>query len=241
MPRGNQAKMAESKKRTASTKSVSDEELSPKRAKALKDANKTGILDKCVFCTKSGVRTMLEGAGTATNMRFFLMFLIYGSKITVLFKRFHLAAEHYFPEGKFKDVAPPSADDLEPGKLLPNNLMGKVYKYSCHFQVKQGSIFTNLEKLHTRALFIPQPCTKRKQGYKELVLHLATQHQLLKEVLCPFGGMLIRFLILSLKYSPAHLWLKHFPGQVMSKDKRPGVAALFEDKEQVNWNIPSFI
>ena len=54
--------------------------------------------------------------------------------------------------------------------------------------------------------------------------------------------MLIRFLILSLKYSPA---LKHFPGQVMSKDKRPGVAAvfaaLFEDEEQVNWNIPSFI
>jgi len=165
MPRGKQAKMAESKKRTASTKSVSDEELSPKRAKALKDANKTGILDKCVFCTKSGVRTMLEGAGTATNMRF------------------HLAAEHYFPEGKFKDVAPPSADDLEPGKLLPNDLMGKVYKYSCHFQ----------------------PCTKRKQGYKELVLHLATQHQLLKEV--------------------------------MAKDKRPGVAAVFkalyEDEEQV--------
>jgi len=158
MPRG---KQAESKKRTASTKSVSDEELSPKRAKALK----TGILDKCVFCTKSGVRTMLEGAGTATNMRF------------------HLAAEHYFPEGKFKDVAPPSADDLEPGKLLPNDLMGKVYKYSCHFQ----------------------PCTKRKQGYKELVLHLATQHQLLKEV--------------------------------MAKDKRPGVAAVFkalyEDEEQV--------
>jgi len=67
--------------------------------------------------------------------------------------------------------------------LLPNDLMGKVYKYSCHFQ----------------------PCTKRKQGYKELVLHLATQHQLLKEV--------------------------------MSKDKRPGVAAVFaalyEDEEQV--------
>ena len=81
MPR---AKVAESKKRTASTKSVSDEELSPKRAKAQKDSNKTGILDKCVFCTKSGVRTMLEGAGTATNMRFFLMFLIYGSKIKLL-------------------------------------------------------------------------------------------------------------------------------------------------------------
>jgi len=174
MPRAKQAKLAEPKKRTASTKGVSDEELSPKRAKAQKDAEryasnkanpKTGILDKCLFCTKSGVRTMLEGAGSATNMRF------------------HLAAEHYFPEGKFKDIAPPSADDLEPGKLLPKDLMGKVYKYSCHFQ----------------------PCTKRKQGYKELVLHLATQHQLLKEV--------------------------------MAKDKRPGVAAVFAalypDEEQV--------
>jgi len=153
MPRVKQAKVAEpAKKRTASTKSISDEELSPKRAKALKDTEryllnkvnpKTGILDKCVFCAKSGVRTMLEGAGSVTNMRF------------------HLAAEHYFPEGKFKDVAPPSKEDLEPGKLLPKDLMGKVYKYSCHFQ----------------------PCTKRKQGYKELVLHLATQHQLLKEVM----------------------------------------------------------
>ena len=28
-----------------------------------------------------------------------------------------------------------------------------------------------------------QPCTKRKQGYKEIVLHLATQHQRLKEVM----------------------------------------------------------
>ena len=33
MPRAKQVKVAESKKRTASTKSVSDEELSPKRAK----------------------------------------------------------------------------------------------------------------------------------------------------------------------------------------------------------------
>ena len=79
MPRVKQAKVAEpAKKRTASTKSVSDEELSPKRAKALKDSErylqnkvnpKTGILDKCVFCAKSGVRTMLEGAGSVTNMR----------------------------------------------------------------------------------------------------------------------------------------------------------------------------
>ena len=139
MPRAKQAKTAEPKKRAASTKNLSDEELSPKRAKTLKDSNKTGLLDKCVFCTKSGVRTMLEGAGTASNMRFSftykcnqffpIFFILMG------FKRFHLAAEHYFPEGKFKDVAPPSADDLEPGKLLPNDLMGKVFKYSCHFQV----------------------------------------------------------------------------------------------------------
>ena len=70
MPRAKQAKTAEAKKRAASTKNLSDEELSPKKAKTLRDSNKTGILDKCVFCTKSGVRTMLEGAGTATNMRF---------------------------------------------------------------------------------------------------------------------------------------------------------------------------
>ena len=54
----------------------------------------------------------------------------------------------------------------------------------------------------TFQLFIPQPCTKRKQGYKVLVLHLATQHQLLKDVLCPFGLVLIRFLILLFKYFP---------------------------------------
>ena len=31
---------------------------------------KPGVLDKCVFCFKSGVRTLLDGAGSATNMRF---------------------------------------------------------------------------------------------------------------------------------------------------------------------------
>ena len=47
-------------------------------------------------------------------------------------------AEHYFPEGKFKEAAPPSTDDLEPRKLLPKDLMGKVYiKYTCHFQVSK--------------------------------------------------------------------------------------------------------
>ena len=46
--------------------------------------------------------------------------------------------EHYFPEGKFKEAAPPSTDDLEPRKSLPKDLMGKVYiKYTCHFQVRK--------------------------------------------------------------------------------------------------------
>ena len=36
-----------------------------------------------------------------------------------------------------------------------------MYKYTCHLQ----------------------PCTKRKQGYKEMVLHLATQHHKLKQVM----------------------------------------------------------
>ena len=75
--------------------------------------------------------------------------------------RFHLASEHYFPEGGFKDLAPAKAEDLMPGAKLPRDLVGKVHKYTCNLQ----------------------PCTKRKQGYRELVLHLATQHQKLKEVM----------------------------------------------------------
>ena len=79
MPRAKQAKAAEPKKRLASTKWISEEEVSPKKAKVLKDSDKDlvtklktkpGVLDKCVFCNKAGVRTMLEGAGSATNMRF---------------------------------------------------------------------------------------------------------------------------------------------------------------------------
>ena len=79
MPRAKQAKAAEPKKRLASTKWISEEEVSPKKVKVLKDSDKDlvtklktkpGVLDKCVFCNKAGVRTMLEGAGSATNMRF---------------------------------------------------------------------------------------------------------------------------------------------------------------------------
>ena len=79
MSKANQAKAAEPKKRLASTKWISEEEMSPKRAKSLQDSDKDlankvktkpGVLDKCVFCSKSGVRTLLDGAGSATNMRF---------------------------------------------------------------------------------------------------------------------------------------------------------------------------
>ena len=79
MPRAKQVKAAEPKKRLASTKWISEEELSPKKARSLKDSDKDlankfktkpGVLDKCVFCSKSGVHTLLEGAGSATNMRF---------------------------------------------------------------------------------------------------------------------------------------------------------------------------
>ena len=79
MPRAKQAKAAEPKKRLASTKWISEEEMSPKKAKSLEDSDKDlankvktkpGVLDKCVFCFKSGVRTLLEGAVSATNMRF---------------------------------------------------------------------------------------------------------------------------------------------------------------------------
>ena len=81
MPRAKQAKAAEPKKRLASTKWISEEEVSPKKAKVMKDSDKDkdlvtklktkpGVLDKCVFCFKSGVRTLLDGAGSATNMRF---------------------------------------------------------------------------------------------------------------------------------------------------------------------------
>ena len=79
MPRAKQAKAAEPKKRLASTKWISEEEMSPKKAKSFKDSDKDlafkvktnpGVLDKCVFCSKSGLRTLLGGAGSATNMRF---------------------------------------------------------------------------------------------------------------------------------------------------------------------------
>ena len=95
-------------------------------------------------------------------------------------ERFHLVAEHYF-QGKFKEVAPPSPDDLE--KVTAKEPDGEGVQVHLPLSGEQGSIFVNLERQYMRTF---QPCTKQKQSYKELVLHIATQHQQLKEVLCPF-------------------------------------------------------
>ena len=53
--------------------------------------------------------------------------------------------------------------------------------------------------------------------------------------------ILLHFLLI--KSFNGNLWFKHFPDQVMAKDKRPGVAAVFtalypdedKDKEKVNY------
>jgi len=75
--------------------------------------------------------------------------------------RFHFTAAHYYPEGSFFELAPPKEEDLPEGGKLPKDESGKVWKYTCHLQ----------------------PCTKRQLGYKELVMHLATQHHRLREVM----------------------------------------------------------
>ena len=49
-----------------------------------------------------------------------------------------------------------------------------------------------------------QPCIKRKQGYKGLILHLATRHQQLKEVLCPFLWKQILYRVLSHPKNPKY-------------------------------------
>ena len=57
------------------------------------------------------VRTMLEGANQYEVLLTDVFNLRFQNYCPI--QRFHPAAEHYF-----KDVTPPSADDLEPGKLL---------------------------------------------------------------------------------------------------------------------------
>ena len=73
----------------------------------------------------------------------------------------HLVNEHYFPEGGFKEVVRAAEEDIGPGDLVPRDLVGKKFQYTCHLQ----------------------PCTTRRQGYKDMVLHMANQHNKLKEVM----------------------------------------------------------
>ena len=73
----------------------------------------------------------------------------------------HLVNEHYFPEGGFKEVVRAAEEDIGPGDLVPRDLVGKKFLYTCHLQ----------------------PCTTRRQGYKDMVLHMANQHNKLKEVM----------------------------------------------------------
>ena len=73
--------------------------------------------------------------------------------------RFHLSI-HYYDQNKFstKGILTPSDPDAD-GKALDDK--GKVVKYSC----KHAG------------------CTRRMMGYKEMFVHLATQHQELRQLL----------------------------------------------------------
>jgi len=70
--------------------------------------------------------------------------------------RFHYSV-HFFEENAFINILKPR--DLKDGKAQDTS--GKVEKYTCHYV----------------------GCTKRKMGYKELCVHLATSHQLLRQVM----------------------------------------------------------
>ena len=73
--------------------------------------------------------------------------------------RFHLSI-HYYDQNKFstKGILTPSDPDAD-GKAVDDK--GKVVKYTC----KHAG------------------CTRRKMGYKEMCVHLATQHQELRQLL----------------------------------------------------------
>jgi len=106
---------------------------------SVKDEPSTDYMDTCVLCGKQ----LQERSGSVNQPNL----------------RFHYAQEHYFAAGSFSKIAP-SAEPLEEGELLPKDIMGRVYKYTCPFH-----------------------CTRRRMGYKEHVLHLATQHHKLKDVM----------------------------------------------------------
>ena len=70
--------------------------------------------------------------------------------------RFHYSC-HYYDSGAFLSIMKPR--DLKDGKAQDE--IGKVIKYTCPHS----------------------GCTKRKMGYKEICIHLATAHQQLKELM----------------------------------------------------------
>jgi len=70
--------------------------------------------------------------------------------------RFHYSM-HYYDEDAFLSVLRP--EDMKDGKAQDDT--GKVVKYTCSYD----------------------GCTKRKMGYKEMCIHLATAHQKLKKFL----------------------------------------------------------
>jgi len=70
--------------------------------------------------------------------------------------RFHYSV-HYYESNSFLSILKPQ--DLKDGKAQDD--IGKVYKYTCPHD----------------------GCTKRKMGYKEMCVHLATAHQQLKQLM----------------------------------------------------------
>ena len=81
----------------------------------VKSEKNGSMSEKCVICSKEVQGPFATGPfsiGTA-NMRF------------------HLASEHYFPEGGFKDVVRAAAEDIGPEDLQPKDLVGSMKKYTC--------------------------------------------------------------------------------------------------------------
>merc|ERR1719154_582001 len=70
--------------------------------------------------------------------------------------RFHYS-KHYYDSNAFLDILKP--EDLKDGKAQDE--IGRVFKYTCPHN----------------------GCTKRKMGYKEICVHLATAHQQLRELM----------------------------------------------------------
>jgi len=127
------------KSRLSQSEKAAKPTLDEMLSSSIKTEPSSEYMDICVICGKR----LVERSGSVNQPNL----------------RFHYAQEHYFPAGSFAKIAPP-AEPVEKGELLPRDIMGHTYKYTC-----------------------PYHCTRRRMGYKEHVLHLATQHHKLKEVM----------------------------------------------------------